>query len=116
MSQRTQRLVRQLRRTTADPTQAYVLRTRLRRTILACIQSIMEEERQPVPNIPMKLDRKAIHSSHHQEVAMLCNNLLAASSALCQPSEPLIDRWELTWSDLDADLRRLEILLSDNPQ
>ncbi|MCU7838966.1 MAG: hypothetical protein KZQ94_06275 [Candidatus Thiodiazotropha sp. (ex Troendleina suluensis)] len=48
-----------------------------------------------------------------RQLADSCNKLLDTSKSLCQPSEPLDNRWRSGWSTLLKQLDELEMTLRD---
>jgi hypothetical protein len=81
MSAQARKLLDEVRKAATNPRQAYLIRTRLRRSILACTRYVMHQEGRKLPSIPQEVDI-AILSPRHQEIGEVCNRLLAASSSL----------------------------------
>jgi hypothetical protein len=89
-----------------DPRGAYLIRSRLRRSILACTRAVAEREGLPKPVLPGQwvgaTDKQA------QDVVDLCRRIYDRAQFLCQPSESFDVRWEAGWRDLQTDLVALE--------
>jgi hypothetical protein len=106
----TGRCVKQIEKvlsTVSDPAQAYLIRTRLKRSILSCVRAVATSEGHPPPT---SLDGHAAltgASPHSQHVLALCDSIWQKTAHVCQPSEPLESRWEAGWAEIDADLRAL---------
>lgn len=101
-------LVQATRIAASSPDKAYVIRTRLRRMILASLRKVAEEEGLPPPPFPTELDSSTLQSPRSRDIAEICNRLLARTHSLCQPSEPLVDRWREGWSLLHNEMQALE--------
>jgi hypothetical protein len=93
-----------------DPRGAYLIRSRLRRSILACTRAVAESE---------GLERPALAghwisptSADGRRIVSLCRRIYDQSHALCQPSESFDVRWEAGWSLLQLDLAELERAVS----
>ena len=100
--------IRQVRLLARNPELAYAARTRLHRTILACTKLIATRTGLPKPIYP---GRYVVPEGHPPEVQRICeitNHLLDRSQSICQPSEPLDDRWSQGWSDILTQLDELE--------
>jgi hypothetical protein len=93
-----------------DPRGAYLIRSRLRRSILACSRAVAEREGLPLPVLAGQwvtpADRRA------RRVVHLCRRIYDRSQILCQPSESFDVRWESGWRDLQNDLAQLEIAVA----
>jgi len=109
--QNCKRLVQLARAAASSPEHAYVIRTRLRRAVLACLMAIAEEEGFPSPSLPTRLDPVVLRSGESREIAAICNRLLHSTEKLCRPSEPLVDRWREGWQNLQEDMAALETAL-----
>ena len=86
------KLLRELREAATDPEGAYLVRTRLRRALVAVTRASFGRECDPaVTRAARQLEQRALH--------------------LCQPSEALDLRWKSQWSEVEADLDALEAAL-----
>lgn len=99
-----------VRAATSDPEGAYLIRTRLRRAVLACHRAVAYECGVPAPSSVEYLsvtsgDARALR------IAAAANRVLGLSERLCQPSESLDVRWKQGWSRLDSALSDLESVL-----
>ncbi len=93
-----------------DPRGAYLIRSRLRRSILACTRAVAEAE---------GLERPALAghwisptSRAGKRIVAVCRRIYDRSQALCQPSESFDVRWEEGWGALQEDLAELEAAVS----
>jgi hypothetical protein len=91
---------------------AYVARSRIGRLTLALTRIVAKQAGMSIPDRPgpIVVPDHALHTA--LELANICNNLLETSRLLCQPSEPLDNRWREGWSTLLEQLDVLEIKLS----
>ena len=90
---------------------AYVARSRIGRLTLALAQIVAKKARMSIPDRPGPIVVSDEASQTVRELANICNNLLEISRVLCQPSEPLDNRWREGWSALLDQLNVLEIAL-----
>ena len=90
---------------------AYVARSRIGRLTLALGQIVAQKAGMSIPDRPGPIVVSDEASQTVQELANICNNLLDTSRVLCQPSEPLDNRWREGWSALLDQLDVLEIAL-----
>lgn len=91
-----------------EPESAYVLRTRLKRTLLAVGQLASECAGVGGPLMPEDVERMSIDSPAFSEILSVCASLLAKTRVLCQPSEALDSRWRMGWIVVSQDLDFLE--------
>jgi hypothetical protein len=96
-----------------DPSAAYLIRSRLRRTILACARLVAESTGTEKPRVPGVFDVPASGSESDREVIRLCNRIYGIAGELCQPSEAFATRWETGWKALSIELHRLAVLLQN---
>ena len=100
--------IQQVRALTNVPELAYAARTRLHRAILACTRLVARRVGLIEPRYP---DRYDIPSDAPFELRRICeitNRLIDRSQSMCQPSEPLDERWSHGWSEIVAQLDELE--------
>ena len=100
--------IQQVRDLASNPELAYAARSRLERAILACTNLIASRTGLTKPVYP---GRYVVPPGNPPEVLRLCeisNRLLDRSRSICQPSEPLDDRWSQGWSDILTQLDELE--------
>ncbi len=90
-----------------DPRGAYLIRSRLRRSLLACARAVAESEGLQKPALagqwvnPRENDARLVED--------ICRRIYQRSETLCQPSESFDVRWDAGWRDLQADLAALEL-------
>lgn len=99
---------------TTDET-AYVLRTRLRRTIIAAVGAVGREAGITVGDLPCAQD---LEGSTHPLAATtrpLIATLEELSAQVLQPSEALDGRWRRDWQSIAAYLRQLQDALLADP-
>jgi hypothetical protein len=95
-----------------DPEAAYLIRTRLRRAVLASHRAVAAQCGVRPPQYPGYLELPKA-DSQAREVLRSANRVLAISERLCQPSEALDIRWRTGWSQLDSALVDLESALTE---
>ena len=91
---------------------AYVARSRISRLTLTLIQLVAKNCGLKMPDCPCPICLPEDASELSKELAHICNRLFDASRTLCQPSEPLDERWRSGWSMLLSDLNKLEMKLN----
>lgn len=94
-----------------DPTAAYLIRSRLRRAILACARRVAESTGTEKPRVPGVFELPVGCSASDREVIRLCNRIYGIAGELCQPSEAFDTRWEAGWALLRTELERLVAVL-----
>ena len=95
-------LLEEVRRAGRDPDLAYLVRTRLRRALVALERGRRGEDANgPAAEAPA-------------EIRSLVKSLASRASALCQPSEALDVRWKRDWSSVFQDVERLRVWLASN--
>jgi hypothetical protein len=104
--------IRRVREIARDPELAYAARTRLNRAILACTRLVARETGLAEPKFPGRYEPPAEASHHLKRVCDLTNRILDRSRSMCQPSEPLDDRWSDGWSEILDCLDELELSLA----
>jgi hypothetical protein len=90
---------------------AYVARSRIGRLTLVLARIVAKRAGMSIPDRPGSIVVSDDVSQTVRELANICNNLLETSRVLCQPSEPLDNRWRNGWSTLLNQLDVLEITL-----
>lgn len=100
--------IQQVREIARDPELAYAARTRLHRAILACTRLVARETGLPEPHFPGRYELPKNFSDQLRRVCEVANHLLDQSRSICQPSEPLDDRWSEGWSEVLSYLDELE--------
>jgi hypothetical protein len=91
---------------------AYTARGRLQRVVLACTQHVARQTGYAEPVFPGRYSVPACALAVYQDICEIANRLLDRTQAVCQPSEPLDDRWVQGWAEIVADLRQLRGLLT----
>jgi hypothetical protein len=94
-----------------EPESAYVLRTRLKRTLLSVGQLAAEYAGVAAPLMPDDIERISTEHPLSSKVLRTCASLLGKTRALCQPSEALDSRWRSGWQAVCEDLDVLECTL-----
>ena len=100
--------IQQVRVLASDPELAYAARTRLRRAVLACTQLVARRAGLREPRYPGRYDLPPGAPPELRRICEITNRLLDRSQSICQPSEPLDDRWSDGWSEILAQLDELE--------
>jgi len=100
--------IQQVRVLANDPELAYAARTRLHRAILACTRLVARRVGLREPRYPSRYDVAPGAPPALRRICEITNRLLDRSQSICQPSEPLDDRWSDGWSEILAQLHELE--------
>jgi len=106
--QRCFKQISKVREVTENLEVAYVARSRINRLILTLVEILANEtgfrysNRPGLINLPMKTPDQL------KKIANICNRILSSTATLCQPSEPLDERWKSGWSTLLFELDELE--------
>jgi hypothetical protein len=97
-----------------DPRGAYLIRSRLRRSILACTRAVAASEGLEKPALAGQwvapTDARAL------DVITICRRVYDRCQVLCQPSESFDVRWESGWSQLKEELAQLEVAVAALPR
>lgn len=101
-------LVKAAKASAEDPETAYVLRTRLKRSLLAAGQLAAELAGVQGPLMPEDIGRLIIKDQRSSEIVKICSSLIGKTRSLCQPSEALDSRWRSGWTAVHQDLHLLE--------
>jgi hypothetical protein len=101
-------LIESARASAREPESAYVLRTRLKRSLLGVGQLAAKRAGVAGPVMPEDIGRMSLRDPASSHVLSICVSLLAKTRSLCQPSEALDSRWRLGWVAVHEDLDRLE--------
>ena len=100
--------IQQVRVLATDPELAYAARTRLHRAILACTRLVARRAGLLEPRYPGRYDIPADAPPELRRVCEITNRLIDQSQSICQPSEPLDERWSHGWSEIVSQLDELE--------
>lgn len=103
--------IEQVRILANDPELAYAARSRLHRAILACTDFVAHEMGLSAPHFPNTYEVPANAPYELRRICEVTNYILSRSRSICQPSEPLDDRWSEGWSTILAQLDELERIL-----
>jgi hypothetical protein len=98
-----------------DPASAYLIRSRLRRTLLSCTRLVAESAGAAKPDTPGVFRGASAASANEVEVLRVCERIYAIAAELCQPSESFDTRWEHGWAGLREELGRLREVLGALP-
>lgn len=104
-------LIAQTLNSAPNPESAYVLRARLHRSLLLIGRWVAGELNCGLPVFPDDLKRLSVSDAEASRIMLLCNDVLAQSKSLCQPSEALEDRWKNGWNKVAENLMSLEAAL-----
>lgn len=102
------RLIADAKASAIAPDSAYVLRTRLKRSLLGASQLAAAYAGVTEPSMPEDIDRLRVDDPLAGEILHICVSLLAKTSSMCQPSEALDSRWRAGWADVCKNLDLLE--------
>lgn len=95
-----------------SPEAAYLARTRLKRLILNCGRTIARENGIAEPILPGPFLAPADCTQVVRDIAESCSRLCESAEILCQPSEPLDERWHSGWTKVHVELDLLDQLLA----
>lgn len=95
----------------AEPELAYAARSRLQRAVLACTRYAAREAGLPEPTFPGRYEIPLSFPERLREICEVANRLLDQTRTICQPSEPLDERWAQSRVEVIEGLERLRGLL-----
>lgn len=98
-----------------DPGAAYLIRSRLRRVLLACARQVAEAQELEKPVFPGQWALSESANAELVEIVDACRRVHQRSQQLCAPSESFDVRWEEGWRLLGADLDFLQDRLEALP-
>lgn len=96
-----------VKRAAEDPRSAYLIRTRLKRSLLSTMRMVAANAGSEIPSFPT-LAKFTSGDKDNENVRLLCNRILLSTERLCQPSEALDVRWREGWKELSLLLGELE--------
>lgn len=102
------RLIASAKASAKEPESAYVLRTRLKRSLLSAGQLAATRAGVAAPLMPEDIERISLNDWASSEILKICASLLAKTRSLCQPSEALDSRWRSGWATVCQELDSLE--------
>jgi hypothetical protein len=108
---RNREIIRQLdavRTAAKDPGAAYLIRSRLRRALLACAREVAQLQGLEKPVYPGQWVLSDDADPELVEIVEICRQIHQRSKRLCAPSESFDVRWEEGWRLLSADLDLLQ--------
>lgn len=108
-------LIQSVRDAASDPESAYLLRTRLKRTLLSISRLAAGKAGLEDPLLPTMVFLTDAIPSNMRQLLKTCNDLLANTRNLCQPSEALDIRWRSGWNTVLDELSDLESQLMEFP-
>jgi len=91
-----------------DPGAAYLIRSRLRRALLACAREVAQMQGLKRPVYPGQWVLSEDADPELVEIVEICHQIHQRSKRLCAPSESFDVRWEEGWRLLSADLDLLQ--------
>jgi hypothetical protein len=108
-------LIAKVRSNVAEPESAYLLRTRIKRSILSAARLAAEQLGTEAPILPEAIDSPIGTAGKPGTVLASCNRLIVQTRELCQPSEALDSRWRQGWHEVLEELGTLERALAEMP-
>ncbi len=108
-------LIAKVRADVAEPESAYLLRTRIKRSILSAARLAAEQLGTEGPVLPEATVPPIGAAGKPGTVLASCNRLIARTRHLCQPSEALDLRWRQGWHEVLEELAALERALTEMP-
>jgi hypothetical protein len=100
--------IQQVRDVASDPDLAYAARTRLQRVILSCARDVAQRVGVAPPLFPGPLEISVDAPENLRRLCDTINRLIDRTRCICQPSEPLDERWSEGWSEILSHLDELE--------
>ncbi len=91
-----------------DTESAYVLRTRLKRSLLGVGQLAAEYAGVSGPIMPEDIRKISCNEPTSAKILEICLSILGKTRSLCQPSEALDSRWRSGWESVCNELNILE--------
>src|SRR6266550_2498767 len=82
------------------PETAYLIRTRLKRTLLDCTRMAASSCGLPAPDMLLPWQPPITCAPLLASIAKKCDQIRTESVHLCQPSEALDIRWQESWASL----------------
>jgi len=95
----------------ADPELAYTARSRLQRAVLSCTRYAAREAGLPEPPFPGRYEMSRAHPEILRAICETANRLLDCTQTICQPSEPLDERWTRGRLEIVANLEQLRQII-----
>jgi hypothetical protein len=102
------RLITQARIAAESTESAYLLRARLKRSILSAARLACANTGEPDPVFPGDIEQLDLRDPQAAKIVRVCVSLLAKTKTLCQPSEALDSRWKTGWEIVRVELAELE--------
>lgn len=87
---------------------AYAARSRIARLILNVMRLIAAEVGLYLPDRPTRIEVSDSMSHEVRVLAEICNRLSDTATTVCQPSEPLDERWRSGWTEILTEISELE--------
>ncbi len=109
-------LIEAVRDIASDPESAYLLRTRVKRSLLSIIRLAANDAGMETPRLPRAISLPDQAPPRSRDLIASCNCLLASTRKLCQPSESLDTRWNDGWATVLEELTHIEKQLRDYPE
>jgi hypothetical protein len=98
-----------------DPAAAYLIRSRLRRSMLSCMRYVAEACGADKPSVPGAFVSPPGADGDQIRVLRLCARIHAIAGELCRPSESFDLRWRDGWAGLSVELKQLRAVLTNMP-
>lgn len=100
-----------VRDSAADPSAAYVIRSRLERLLLSCARLAAAMNGSQAPDMPHPIGNVPVGAEDARKLARACDTLHDLTGSICRPSEALDMRWDEGWARISAALDQLEAVL-----
>lgn len=108
------KLIAKVRSSMGEPESAYLLRSRVKRSVLSAARFAAMQLGTDAPVLPKTIDVPIPSSGTSAATLLTCNRLIALTRELCQPSEALDSRWRQGWKEVLEDLTALEKTLEQD--
>jgi hypothetical protein len=101
--------------TAENPKSAYLLRTRLQRTLVSTSRLVAQMFDIPEPKGPSLLSVSEHQPDQLREIVIIMNDLVEESRHLAQQSECFDERWIAGWTRIEEGLTKLRTLITGQP-
>lgn len=99
-----------------DIERAYVLRSRIKRSVLSVTRLCAIQAGVPEPVLPHTISNFDCADERTAEILSICAVLMSQADVMCQPSEALDIRWKSGWGSLIERITHLKGRLRTLPQ
>ena len=101
--------IRNIAHTNESP---YPARMRVQRLVLTVTRSLADDLGLSKPDLPGPFQIPPGSGALAHNIALRCERIRSLAGPLCQPSEPLEERWHRSWKELLSEVDILKDLVS----